>query len=342
MNLAGVSGVTARASGQGTLQLRWNSATATPFASVAVNSGGWGDTSTTFSNAPTGTGVLYVTSTGGVVLDRLTFVGDGVADVTPPTVSVTLDPAQPTGENGWWLGNVVARLTATDNGTVSTRQFSTNGGQTWTTVSANNPTTTVSAEGSTTLLYRATDNGGNVGQGSVVVKIDKSAPTLAVSGATDGGSVGNSGDITWTAADAVSGVQSVTATVDGQAVAADKPLALWGLSLGQHTLVVTVEDNAGRTASQSLTFTTTTSLAELTKLTARFAASGEVTKSGASALGKRLEQAKKHADGGRTQAAVSQLEGFIGALGDRTLVTDAAAAAALERDAREVIRQLRG
>lgn len=340
VNLAGITGVTARASGQGTLQLRWNSATAAPFATVAVNSSGWGDASTTFSNAPTGTGVLHVTSTGGVVLDRLTFAGNGVADVTPPTVSVTLDPAQPNGENGWYTGNVTARLVATDNGTISTRQFSTNGGQTWTTVNANNPVTTVSAEGTTTLLYRATDNGGNVGSGQVVIRIDKTAPTVAITGATDGASVGNAGDVSWTAADAVSGVQSVTATLDGQP--ATSPVALWRLSLGQHTLVVSVEDNAGRTASQSVTFTTTTSLAELTALTARLGGSGEVSKTGLTQLSKRLDQAKKQADAGRTSAAVSQLHDFIALLPDRTLVPDATAAAALERDAREVIRQLRG
>lgn len=342
VNFAGITGVAARASGQGTLSLRWNSATAAPFATVAVNSSGWGDTSASLANVPTGTGVLYVTSTGGVVLDRLTFTGNGVADVTAPTVSVVLDPAQPTGENGWYLGNVVVRLNATDNGTISTRQFSTNGGQTWTTVNANNPTLTVSAEGTTTVLYRATDNGGNVGSGQVVVKIDKTAPTLAVTGVTDGASVGNSGDVTWTAADAVSGVQSVTATVDGQPVPATAPLNLWRLSLGQHVLVVTVEDNAGRTTAQTVTFTTTTSLAELTALTTRLAASGEVSKAGASQLGKRLEQAKKQADAGRTQAAVSQLQDYIALLSNRALVPDATAAAALERDAREVIRQLRG
>ena len=93
VNLAGITGVTARASGSGTLALRWNAADATPFATVAVNSSGWSDTTASLANAPTGTGVLYVTSSGGVVLDRLTFVGNGVADVTPPTVAAVLTPA---------------------------------------------------------------------------------------------------------------------------------------------------------------------------------------------------------------------------------------------------------
>lgn len=341
-NLAGITGVTARGSGSGTLSLRWNAADAAPFATVAVNSSGWSDTSATFANAPTGTGVLYVTSTGGVVLDRLTFVGGGVADVTPPTVVAVPTPAAPNGENGWYTSDVTVRLNATDNGTVSTRQYSTNGGTTWTTVNANTPTFTVSAEGTNTVLYRATDNGGNVSQPQqLVIKIDKSAPTVAFVGATNASDVGNAGDVSWTAADAISGIQSVTATLDGSTVAGDKAVELWRLGLGAHTLVVTAKDNAGRTTSSTLTFTTTTSLAELTKLTTRLAGSGEVSAAGKTQLLKRLEQAKKHADAGRVPAAVSQLEGYISLLSNRALVPTAPAAAALARDAKAVIVQLR-
>jgi len=340
VNLAGISGVTARASGQGTLQLRWNSAEAAPFATVAVSSSGWSDAPTTFSDVPTGTGVLYVTSTGGVVLDRLTFVGNGVADVTLPTVATVLTPATPNGENGWYTSNVTVRLNATDNGTVSSRQYSTNGGTTWTTVSANNPTFTVSTEGTTTVLYRATDNGGNVSVvGELIIKIDKSDPTVSFDGATAGGEVGNAGDVSWTAADGVSGIQSVTATLDGTAVPADQAVELWRLTLGPHTVVATAEDNAGRTTASTLTFTTT-SLAELTELTRRLADSGEVSRAGESQLLKRLAQAKKQADTGRIAAAVSQVEEFIALLAVPAVVPDGDAATALERDAREVIDQL--
>ena len=115
-------------------------------------------------------------------------MGNGVADVTPPTVVAVLTPAAPNGENGWYTSNVTVRLNATDNGTVSSRQYSTNGGSTWTTVNANTPTFTVSAEGTTTVLYRATDNGGNVSEvGRLVVKIDKTAPTVAFAGRGRGG-----------------------------------------------------------------------------------------------------------------------------------------------------------
>ena len=44
VNLAGITGVTARASGSGTLSLRWNAPDATPFGTIAIDSAGWSDT----------------------------------------------------------------------------------------------------------------------------------------------------------------------------------------------------------------------------------------------------------------------------------------------------------
>lgn len=192
------------------------------------------------------------------------------------------------------------------------------------------------------MLYRATDNGGNVSQvGSLTVKLDKTAPAVAVSGVAEGASVGNSGDLTWTATDATSGIDTVTATVDGTAVAADKPLALWRLPLGSHTLVVKATDKAGLATTTTRTFTTTTSLGTLTALTERLSSEGLVTPAGGKELEKRLQQAEKHIAGSRTNAAVSQLEGFVAAAKAGSNVRDAAASAALQRDANAVIASLR-
>jgi hypothetical protein len=269
-----------------------------------------------------------------VVLDRLTFVGDGVADVTAPTVSATLNPAQPDGANGWYTRNVTVTVNATDNGTIASRQRSTDGGQTW--VNANTALT-VSAEGSTTVLFRATDNGGNVSEvGSVTVKIDKTTPVVEVDGVTDGGSVGNaSDDPTWAATDAVSGVGSVSATLDGAAVEA--PVELWRLALGEHRLVVTAVDNAGHQTTTTVVFTVTTSLAELIALTDELARDGLVTPVGERTLEKRLAQAAKQLAAGNTAAAVSQLEEYVALVADPAHVPDADAAAALTRDAEAVI-----
>ena len=133
----------------------------------------------------------------------------------------------------------------------------------------------------------------------------------------------------------------MTATVDGVAVATDTPLALWRLSLGSHTLVVKATDKAGLATTTTRTFTTTTSLLTLTALTERLAREGLVTPAGERELEKRLQQAEKHIAGGRTSAAVSQLEGFIAAAKSTAYVRDAAASAALQRDAAAVIASLR-
>jgi hypothetical protein len=133
----------------------------------------------------------------------------------------------------------------------------------------------------------------------------------------------------------------VTATVDGVAVAADKPLALWTLSLGSHTLVVKATDKAGLVTTSTRTFTTTTSILSLTALTERLSREGLVTPAGEKELEKRLQQAEKHVAGGRTAAAISQLQSFVDAAKSTSNVRDAAASAALQRDANAVIASLR-
>ncbi|MEE6274484.1 PQQ-dependent sugar dehydrogenase, partial [Georgenia sp. MJ206] len=77
-----VDTVTARATGEGTLSLRWDDAEAEPFAEVTIGAGeGWQDVEATFDSVPNGSGTVYVTSTGGVEVDALTFSASGT---TPP------------------------------------------------------------------------------------------------------------------------------------------------------------------------------------------------------------------------------------------------------------------
>ncbi len=81
----------------GEVQLRWGAADAEPFATAKIPGGnGWKDVEISF-DAPEGTGALYVTSADELAVDSLTMVGDGVGDVTPPTVAHTLAPATPHG-----------------------------------------------------------------------------------------------------------------------------------------------------------------------------------------------------------------------------------------------------
>ncbi|WP_405151774.1 PQQ-dependent sugar dehydrogenase [Sphaerisporangium sp. NBC_01403] len=339
VDFTGITSVKTQASGAGTLSLRWNSPTADPFASVTVPAGaGWQTVTTALPNAPTGSGRLYVTSTGGVDVDAFTFVGAGVADKTPPVVSATLNPAQPTGENGWYTGNVTLTVTATDNGTVASRQYSLNGGTTW--ANANNPIT-LSTEGTTEVRYRATDSGGNVSQvGTVTVRIDKTAPALTVSG-VEAKKYGDSASVTpvFSASDATSGVASVTATIDGKAVASGEPVALWKLALGEHTLTVTGKDKAGQTTKQTVTFEVTTSFTDLGALLDAFSAAGTVN---SDSLAAQLKNAEKQAGQDEPAKAIKKLEQFAKFARDPQKVTDPAVRDVLVRDAEALIAQLRG
>ncbi|RIJ78647.1 PKD domain-containing protein [Nakamurella silvestris] len=178
VNFAGITGVSAVAKGIGDLQLRWGSATAAPFATIAINNReGWQTVEKSFT-APTGTGELFVTSAAGLDVDAFTFLGNGVDDVTKPVISHTLNPAAPTGVGGVYNKAVALTIAATDNGTLSSVQYSVDNGGTWTTLRATNglyPAVNFTTNGARTVLYRATDNGGNVANGTVSFTIDLAA-----------------------------------------------------------------------------------------------------------------------------------------------------------------------
>ncbi|WP_299534822.1 PQQ-dependent sugar dehydrogenase [uncultured Streptomyces sp.] len=343
VSFAGVTGVQTRATGAGTLSLRWNAADAAPFATVQVPAGeGWQTVTTSLAGAPPGTGRLYVTSSGGVTLDALTFQGKGVADTQAPKATATLNPAQPTGGNGWYTGPVQLTVSATDNGTVSSRQYSLDGGTTW--LSANTAVT-LTAEGFTTVRYRATDSGGNVSAvGSIPVRIDRTGPAVTVTGLDDGAEYGDSERLTPVvkATDTVSGGATATTTLDGAPLTTSVPVDLWRLPLGGHDLKVTARDAAGNTTVRTVHFTTGTSFAELGELITVLRADGAVSAQGEQRLNVRLKQALDHAEAGRAKQAGAVLDSFAAYAGDAALVPDAAARTALARDAAAVKGGLTG
>ncbi|MFE5841686.1 PQQ-dependent sugar dehydrogenase [Streptomyces niveus] len=335
VSFAGINGVKTRASGAGSLALRWGSADAEPFATVQVPAGeGWQTVTTALDKAPSGTGEVFVTTSGGVELDSLTFQGAGVADKTAPKVTATLNPPRPNGDDGWYTSNVSLSVAATDNGTVASRQYSIDDGATW---QSANSAVTLSREGATTVRYRATDNGGNVSDvGSLTVRIDRTGPTVTATGVDADGVYGDSKRPVpvFSATDAVSGGATVTATVDGKAVNSGQALELWRLPLGNHDLTVRARDKAGNVTTKTVAFTTRTSYADIRALITQLRADGLITAQGQQRLTVRLGQAEAHADAGRTSQAASVLESFAGYTADKALVPDAAAGAALARDAR--------
>ncbi|GGC13513.1 PQQ-dependent sugar dehydrogenase [Cellulomonas carbonis] len=333
VNLAGIEGVEATLAGSGTLALRWGSPDAEPFGTVSVDGEDWQTLPVVLDQLPEGTSALYVTSTGGVEVDRFRFIGTGVTDVTAPVVDHSLTPAEPTGANGWYTEPVTLRVDATDDGQVASVEVSYDGGATWQSIrswwsGAVNPVT-LSEDGVHEVLYRAADNGGNVSEvGSVTVRIDTTAPEVTVTGVEDGVDAGSSAtvDVAFSAQDATSGVAELTATLDGEAVEPGT-LDLWTVALGEHVLVVTATDEAGNVTEQSVTFTVTTSFADLAAHVGRLAADGTLTQGESRQLSALLRQAERHADAGRTTQAVSALERFVGATDDELLVRDAQALA---------------
>jgi hypothetical protein len=171
--------------------------------------------------------------------------------------------------------------------------------------------------------------------------VDTTAPVVTIAGVVPDAAVGDSGVLrpTWSASDD-SGIESVTATLDGEPVAASATVELWRLPLGAHTLVVTATDKAGVTGKQSVGFSTVTAFKDVAALVQQFHRAGKVTTAGAVILQAQLLEARLHASAGRTRLAVAALTRFGETAGNRRYVPDPARSAALRRDATALIEQV--
>jgi hypothetical protein len=139
-----------------------------------------------------------------------------VLDTLAPATSAATTPAAPNGQNGWFTSDVGVSLSASDNCSgVAATEYSLDGGQTW------QPYTgafTLSTEGVNVVLYRSTDAAGNAETAqSLVVQIDKTAPTVSLSATPDRIWPANNQpfevSLAGTGSDAVSGLASVSYTV---------------------------------------------------------------------------------------------------------------------------------
>ena len=347
VNFTNISSVVTRASGNGTLSLRWNSPTAQPFANVMVTPGlGWREVTSSLQNIvnpPSGTGKLYVTSSGGVTLDSMRFVGDGVADVTPPTAAGTLVPATPDGENGWYVTAPTFNVVGTDNGSIYHREYSVDGGVSWQQPGFSDQYDTtcgqrcfngvaLPVQGDLTVLFRVFDTSMNVSNiGSLRVKIDRTAPTVALEGLQDG-KIGDSGTIKVMLSDFApgsGGASIVSAKLDGTAFTGDS-VDVSKLSLGTHTIVVEARDIAGNRTTKTETFTVTTSVADITALIDRFASAGRIPADAAAAL-RTLATRAGGSTGDARLAALNELLTAARAL------TDADARTVLVRDVGQLL-----
>jgi hypothetical protein len=199
------------------------------------------------------------------------------ADVTPP---VTTDNAP----QGWVNSDASVTFTATDaESGVAATYFTVDGGAPQT-----GNKVVLSGEGAHTLSYWSTDWAGNAEQPHTVsVNIDKTAPTITVSGLVYG-SYSDSTDMTpiVTLSDTLSGIDDSKTTVTLSTYGTQQPvqsgaaIALYTLPLGSHTLTVTASDLAGNTSSQTVMFQTVASIDSMKALVTRFANAGWIDNAG--------------------------------------------------------------
>ncbi len=139
-----------------------------------------------------------------VSIDAIDVVGTLVADTTPPVTTDDVDSA-------WRSTNALVTLTSDDTlSGVAGITYRIDGGDE---VAYTEPVT-ISAEGTTTIEYRATDLAGNVEQwNTATVRIDKTAAVSSDTAPTEW--VNGPVDVTLTSDDTLSGVAGITYRIDG-------------------------------------------------------------------------------------------------------------------------------
>lgn len=181
-------------------------------------------------------------------------------DTTPPTTTEAESATQPRNAAGWYRADVTVTLSATDDiSGVALTQFNLDGAG-WTNYSG---PVLVSAEGVHTFQYRSTDRSQNVETAkSAMIRIDKTVPTVALTGFTPNGQNGwftsksAAGGVQ--ASDNLSGLASIACTDDlnGLSPASISPggvlsvtQALTITNDGVHHIACTATDVAANAAS---------------------------------------------------------------------------------------------
>ena len=222
--------------------------------------------------AELGTTTLYACSA--VVSAGLVTTADLTSETTePPTTTATVTPSAPDGANGWYLTSPTISLSASGGcAGIARVEYSLDNGASWVTYTG---PITVSQEGTSTVLFRAVDQTGNVEPaGSRTFMVDLAVPTLGLTADPSAISPPNGNmipvSILGTGADSGSGLSGVSYVVTdeyGTMLSIDARLlsgatANWAEELlvearrngddrdGRlYTITATVTDVAGRTST---------------------------------------------------------------------------------------------
>jgi hypothetical protein len=149
-----------------------------------------------------------------VVIDAFEYVYD---PAPPPVTAAGVSPADPDGQNGWYVHPITVTLTA-DSAAAKT-EYSLDGGTTWQTYTA---PVTLDQDAKYSFSYRSTAPSGKTESPHTIdLSLDTTAPVITVS-APAGSRYSDNGDLSpqFTVTDNLSGVDETktAAELDGQPV----------------------------------------------------------------------------------------------------------------------------
>jgi len=119
-------------------------------------------------------------------------------DTTPPSLSYSLTPAEPDGNNGWYAGNVEISLNASDEAS-GIDEITYNIGGVWEDYTG---FFTLSTDGIYNITFRVTDRAGNEATENTTIKLDKTPPSIEIT-SPSGGFVKGNYEIDWNITDAI-------------------------------------------------------------------------------------------------------------------------------------------
>ena len=181
------------------------------------------------------------------------------SDLTPPLIKATVTPAA--NANSWNNSDVTITWSAVDpeSGIAS--------------MSGCDTTTLTHETGGTTVECSAQNAAGLTATESVLIRIDKTAPTITFNGNAGTYTVDETILITCSASDALSGI----ATTSCPAVASGRATDYVGATTSTSaTLIATATDNAGNPASAATTFTVTVTADGICRLSASLATAEDI------------------------------------------------------------------
>jgi hypothetical protein len=179
-------------------------------------------------------------------------------DTTPPTTTIACNAAACA--SSYYNVLVSVALSATDEtggSGVKEIRYTTDGSDP-TASSGNVYQGAFTVSSTTTVKYRAIDNAGNAETiRSQLIRIDTTAPSVAITAPTNGATVTANVKVTASASDSGSGIAKVTFYLDGKVLATvtSAPYSTqWNTkksTKGKHTLTAVAQDNAGNTATSA-------------------------------------------------------------------------------------------